>query len=1222
MKAYFTFLSIIILSSLLLYSCASLNPKLKDQIVLEVNKQQPTFKIYLIGDVGEPDNGNAPDALNALEKEIKKANTSDLLLFLGDNVYPKGIPKIDCPEKKDAVFALSLQINVAKKFPGRVIFIPGNHDWYSGFSGLYQQELLVEEALGTNTFLPENGCAIKKVNINDETILLVVDSQWYITNWDKHPTINDNCEIKTRTDFLDEFRSEIKKARGKTVVVAIHHPMFTNGSHGGQYSLKNHLNPFPILGSLKNLFRNTTGVSNADLSNKFYNELKQNLVTASQQNDNVIFVSGHDHNLQYLVEDNIPQIISGSGSKNTATRLVKGGKFAYPKSGFAVLNFFKDGSSEVNFIAAENNQIVFNEQVFPSDFEKSTIKYPKIIQDSVKASIYTNKETSKNAFFKFLWGERYRKYYSIPVNAKVAYLDTLMGGLTPIRKGGGTQSKTLHLQTKEGKRFVMRALKKNATQYIQASAFKDQYVEGYFENTASESLVKDVFTGSYPYAPFVVASLSSSLNIPYLNSHLYYIPKQDNLEKYNQEYGNELYVFEEYASEGNTQLTNGNFTGNIINTKDVIEKIHEDDTKVIDEQAYIKARLFDMLIGDWDRHYDQWLWIEYQENNKTIYRPLPRDRDQAFSKMSDGFMLGTSIHLIPASKLLRKYAADLKDVKGFNIEPYPLDIAFISQSNKDIWDKQVAEIQNDLTNEVIDKAFNTVPKEVQDESIETIKHLLKGRKTNLQTIADSYYKLINKYAVIVATNKKDSIKINGLENGNVEVSMYQWKENSNIDYFHNRTYNPKLTKEIWIYGLDDDDIFNITDEIKKIKIRIIGGQNEDEYIVENGKNIVIYDYKSKPNTLKEIHNATIKLQDKYSTNVYDYKKLKNNFNQIIPTIGTNPDDGIKIGINNTYTTYGFERNPFTSQHKINTAFYFATNGYEIKYQGEFANIIGNLNLKINSIFQSPNYTLNFFGFGNETENLENAFGLDYNRVRVREFQLNPSLVYRAYGGSQFSFGLGYESIEVENTQNRYVENSSQLPSYIFKTNQFGSINTKFEFENYDNKAYPTIGFKSSVDIGYKMNLDQSNRGYTYLIPELSITHKLVSSGKLVLASRIKSQVNLGNNFEFYQAASIGGTNGLRGFRNQRFTGNSYVFQNTDLRYSFDKIKTKLIPIRFGLFGGFDYGRVWFDNEDSNKWNNSYGGGFFMSGVDVITTNLGVYNSIDGIRIAFSLGFGF
>ena len=57
MKTYFTFSSIIILTSLLLHSCASLNPKLKDQIVLEENKQQPTFKMYLIGDVGKPDNG-------------------------------------------------------------------------------------------------------------------------------------------------------------------------------------------------------------------------------------------------------------------------------------------------------------------------------------------------------------------------------------------------------------------------------------------------------------------------------------------------------------------------------------------------------------------------------------------------------------------------------------------------------------------------------------------------------------------------------------------------------------------------------------------------------------------------------------------------------------------------------------------------------------------------------------------------------------------------------------------------------------------------------------------------------------------------------------------------------------------------------------------------------------------------------------------------------------
>src|SRR5690606_35175209 len=260
--------------------------------------------------------------------------------------------------------------------------------------------------------------------------------------------------------------------------------------------------------------------------------------------------------------------------------------------------------------------------------------------------------------------------------------------------------------------------------------------------------------------------------------------------------------------------------------------------------------------------------------------------------------------------------------------------------------------------------------------------------------SDAYYKLINEYAVLVATNKDDFIKINGLENGNVEVSMFRKKGDSITDEFHNRTYSPDLTKEIWIYGLADDDTFKITGEVKNIKIRITGGQNNDEYIVENGKNIKIYDYKTRPNTLEEVDNASVKLRDNYIANVYDYTKLRNNTNQIIPSIGLNPDDGVKVGINNTYTVYGFERNPFTSQHKINAAYYFATKGYEIKYEGEFANIIGDLNFKIDANFQSPNYTFNFFGYGNETINPDDDLGRDYNRVRVREFQIAPSLVYR------------------------------------------------------------------------------------------------------------------------------------------------------------------------------------------------------------------------------------
>ncbi len=476
--------------------------------------------------------------------------------------------------------------------------------------------------------------------------------------------------------------------------------------------------------------------------------------------------------------------------------------------------------------------------------------------------------------------------------------------------------------------------------------------------------------------------------------------------------------------------------------------------------------------------------------------------------------------------------------------------------------------------------------------------------------------------MITATNKDDLIKIENDANGNALVSLFRKKKINATELFFQKTYNPKLTREIWIYGLDDDDSFEVIGTSKKIKIRLIGGQNNDEYKIENGKNVFLYDYKSKKNTIENVDNATVKLSDDYHLNTYDYKKLKNNTNQIIPILGANPDDGLKIGVNDVYTMYGFERNPFTARHQLKAAYYFATNGFEMNYKGEFANTIGKLNLLIESNFQSANFSQNFFGYGNETLNNDNFYGMDYNRVKVRDFGVAPSLLWKAYGGSKLYFGVYYRSVEVEETQGRFVENNSELPQYIFESNQFVGVRSKFEFDNYDNKAYPTLGMKTAFEVGFTNSLENTKRNFVYLIPEVSFNQKMVSSGRLVLATQIKSKIILNNNFEFYQAASIGGDDGLRGFRNQRFTGQNSLFQNTDVRYTFNSLKTTIIPMRLGVYGSFDYGRIWIKNDISNKWNNSYGGGFFINGAELLTANLGVFHSIDGLRIAFSLGFQF
>lgn len=1218
MKKTFQYLLMV---AFLIQSCATFKPQFssdaKQEIYPKDKKVVHTF--FLVGDAGNV--FDAANIFNSLTENLNTASKNSTLLFLGDNIYPSGMPKKEDNNRTDAEKKLQNQIDLTTKFKGKTIFIPGNHDWYSdGVQGLKRQQEFVEKQLGKKSFLPKNGCAIETVNISNDIVLIIVDSQWYITNWDKETTINDDCDIKTRTAFLDEFRSEIKKARGKTTLVAIHNPMFSNGSHGGQYSLKSHLQPLPVLGSLKNWIRETSGIANVDMQNEKYNELKKNLVAAAQQNDKVIFVSGHDHSLQYIVEDNLRQIISGSGSKVSETRNTKGGQFSFGTNGYAIVDVFEDGASFVRFINSNDNKIVYQSNVLSPDTKKQNIAFDANFPSEIKSSIYDTKATHKSNFYNFLWGKKYRNAYSIPVTAKTVNLDTLYGGLTPVRKGGGNQSKTLRLKAKDGKQYVIRAMKKNASQYIQSTVFKDQYVEGKFKNTATESLVMDVFTGSYPYAPFVIPSLSDAVGVYHLNPKLYYIPKQKALGDFNTEFGDELYLFEEQASEDNLELNEPNFTGNVISTADLILELHSDESKTVDEPAYIRARLFDMLINDWDRHQDQWRWLEFKENGKTIFRPLPRDRDQAFSKMSDGFVLGAAVKLIPPAKLLRKYSDDLKDVKGFNIEPYPLDMAFIKSADKAVWDEQVRLIQNNLTSEVIEKAFQNLPKELNDETVAFIKQTLQARKNNLQQISDSYFKLINKYAVVTATNKDDLIKIECDEK--VTVSLFRKKKNNTKELFFYKIYDPKLTKELWIYGLDDKDNFEVKGISKKIKIRLIGGQNNDEYTVQNGKNIFIYDYKTKKNTIENSANASVRLRDDYNVNTYDYKKLKTNTNQIIPIVGANPDDGLKIGVNNIYTQYGFERNPFSARHQFKAAYYFATNGYELNYNGEFANVIGNLNLLVQSNFQSANFSQNFFGYGNETVNNDDVYGMDYNRVKVRDFGIAPSLVWKANGGSNLSFGVFYKSVEVEETQGRFVDNNSELPPTIFKANQFSGVRTKFQFENYDNKAYPTIGMKTAVEVGFTTSLEDSKRNFIYMIPEVSFNHKLIPSGKLVLATQIKSRILFNDNFEFYQAASIGGNDGLRGFRNQRFTGQQSLFQNTDIRYTFNSLKTALLPIRIGVYGGFDYGRIWIKDDNSNKWNNSYGGGFFINGVELLTANLGLFHSIDGLRLAFSLGFQF
>ncbi|WP_425234682.1 metallophosphoesterase [Ulvibacterium sp.] len=323
MKKYY----LVIVLLLFISSCATYKTKYLEGTGLSntPTNKQVSHTFYLIGDAGLSPMGDMNPALRMFKNRLDKADKNSTAIFLGDNIYPAGLPdpKDDAISYKTAANHMDAQLGTLQNYKGRPLFIPGNHDWYNeGLEGLERQEDYIKEKLKQkDPFLPENGCPLETIEISEDLVVIVIDTKWYLTNWDKHPKMNDKCDIKSRDKFLLELADEIKDNRQRTTLIALHHPIFSYGPHGGQFSFRQQLYPdngnfpLPFLGSLANLLRKTTGASMEDLQNKRYRELRNRITTLAQYSEKVIFASGHEHTLQYIVEKGLPQIVSGSGAK-------------------------------------------------------------------------------------------------------------------------------------------------------------------------------------------------------------------------------------------------------------------------------------------------------------------------------------------------------------------------------------------------------------------------------------------------------------------------------------------------------------------------------------------------------------------------------------------------------------------------------------------------------------------------------------------------------------------------------------------------------------------------------------------------------------------------------------------------------------------------------------------------------------------------------------------
>jgi hypothetical protein len=346
-----------------------------DNLVPDSKSNRVTHRIILIGDAGEPAKDIREPVFIALEEHASFKPDSTLIVFLGDNIYPNGMPNEKHPDRGEYERRLDEQIHSIVNSGAHGIFIPGNHDWRQGNAGgweriINQAEHIYNSGYKSISFYPMNGCPGPSViDFSSKIRLIILDTQWWFQDRGMRPEESDSlCNQCTNQTVVTALNSILSKSTDKQVVIAAHHPLKTYGPHAGYFGWKDHIFPLrklndilwiplPIIGSLYPLIRGS-GVSNQDLTSDEYQQMKNLLESILHQHSGIVFASGHEHALQILegVNNNV-YVVSGSSIWGHVEESLSEGDdtiFAGKHEGFVILDYLFNGRTKLSVIKVLN----------------------------------------------------------------------------------------------------------------------------------------------------------------------------------------------------------------------------------------------------------------------------------------------------------------------------------------------------------------------------------------------------------------------------------------------------------------------------------------------------------------------------------------------------------------------------------------------------------------------------------------------------------------------------------------------------------------------------------------------------------------------------------------------------------------------------------------------------------------------------------------------------
>jgi hypothetical protein len=786
-------------------------------------------------------------------------------------------------------------------------------------------------------------------------------------------------------------------------------------------------------------------------------------------------------------------------------------------------------------------------------------------------------------------------------------ISSFHGGLIPLKRGGGMQSNSLRLEDSLGNEWVIRSVEKSV----------DLLLPEALRNTFAKDFLDDVTSGQHPYSSLAVPPIANAIRVPHANPVIGVIAPDKNLGLYERYFVNTVCLIEEREPDGKSD-----------NTGKMLDNLDKDNDNSVKGKEFLRARMLDMFIGDWDRHEDQWRWHNTDSGKDKKYEPVPRDRDQAFH-VTQGWLpeLASRPYFLPT---LQNFGGKIEHPKYSMIKSNFLNAYPDLQFDYDDWMKITNRFRLDITDSVLETALIKLPAASYDLRHEVLLKTLRERREDMPRAMNEYYNFINKIADIKLSDKNEMVSVQDADQGSLRLVVRKFNKSGELrGEMMDKTFSAKLTREIRIYTSGGNDSVFIDNKSSRIRLRIIGGEGKKAYNIAAAKRrIKLYD---KPEDLF-FYGDSNRLKKHLSNDSANTTFIPVNlYNVTMPllSVGINRDDGLLVGVGYIHTQQeSFRKLPYASQYQVMLSHSFSTRAFSITYKGEWNEVVGKADLIAQANIYAPQNTQNFFGTGNETQYIKTGDYKKYYRVRFNLYQFNPALRW-TFNGRRTNVSVGpavqYYNFPQDENYDRYIEQPGAVKTYdsssLASVRVHGGLVFSFNQDLRNSKLIPTWGSSISVQSVVWQGLNNASKSYGQLKANVAIIKSINARSTLVLADRLGGTITIGNP-AFYQTAFLGGQGNLLGYSQFRFSGLSSLYNNLELRLKLADFVNYILPGQLGLFGFFDIGRVWVKNDDSHQWHNGTGIGLYFSPAQIAVVQIVAGHSVEGWYPYLSLGFRF